>query len=406
MANKQQVKIEGDISGLKTAMKEGAASVSSLNKELKLNQEELKGTNNNVNTLKDRLKLLNDTYDKQKQVVADNEEAYKKSVELYGENSKEAKSLANQLTDNKTKLQKLKNEIDETNKKIEEQTNKFITNGKKLEETGEKWEKIGDKMSKIGNKLSIATAAITGIATAAIKVGADFDSAMSQVQAISGATGEELELLRDKAKEMGASTSKSATESAEALTYMSLAGWDTQQMLEGIEPILRMSEAAGEDLARTSDLVTDSMSALGVEVNSLQRYLDIVTKTQNSSNTSATAMLEAYIECGGTMKNLNVGLEESATWLGVLANRGIKGSEAGNSLNSVLVNLTGGSSSAAEAMKSLGVSAWDSNGNFIGIEATLRKLGKALDKCTEKQKTNFESAIRRKNTVNNIASIN
>lgn len=147
------------------------------------------------------------------------------------------------------------------------------------------------------------------------------------------------------------------------------------------------------------------MSALGVEVNNLSKYLDIVAKTQSSANTSATQMIEAYISCGGTLKNLNVPLEESATWIGILANRGKKASEAGNSLNSVLVNLTGGSSTAKGAMEELGVSAWDLEGNFIGIEATLRLLNDALATCTQEQKTNFESAIGGKTQLDTLQAL-
>ena len=216
---------------------------------------------------------------------------------------------------------------------------------------------------------------------------------MSNVEAISGATGDELKSLEDKAKEMGEQTSKSAKESADALGYMALAGWDTQQMLEGLEPVLRASEAGNIDLATCSDLVTNSMSSLSLQVGDLGKYLDIATKTQNSASTNLQQMLEAYNEVGGTFSNLNVSLEEGATWLGVLANRSLKGSEAGNSLNSLLVNLTGGSSTAANAMQELGVSAWDANGNFKGIEETLRTLQGALANCTQEQKTNFESAI-------------
>lgn len=224
------------------------------------------------------------------------------------------------------------------------------------------------------------------------------------------ANSEKLKAYKQKVEDTKTAIAKKEEElqkltSADALGYMSLAGWDTQQMLAGLEPILRMSEAAGADLALTSNLVTDSMSSLGVEVNDLNRYLDIVAKSQSSANTSATQMLEGYISCGGTFKNLNVPLEESATWISVLANRGKKASEAGNSLNSVLVNLTGGSSTAKGAMDELGVSAWDLDGNFIGIEATLRLLNDALATCTQDQKTNFESAIGGKTQLDTLQAL-
>lgn len=290
------------------------------------------------------------------------------------------------------------NEVEQYNKKLKELSENLNSLGGRLETAGQKISSLGGNLMKISSPLL----AFSGYSA---KVAMDFEASMSNVSALSGATGEDLEKLSNAAKEMGASTSKSAKESADALSYMSLAGWNTTQMLTGLEPILRLSEASGAELATTSDLVTDSMSALGVEVDDLSRYLDIVAKSQSSANTTATGMLEAYIACGGTMKNLKVSLEESATWISILANRGKKASEAGNSLNSVLVNLTGGSSTAKGAMDELGVSAWDLEGNFIGIEATLRLLNDALATCTQEQKTNFESAIGGKTQLDTLQAL-
>lgn len=255
---------------------------------------------------------------------------------------------------------------------------------------GELKRKVGGALNDIWNITLKAATAITSTAVAAgaasVKIGSDFDKSMSTVQALSGAAGAELDTLREKAKEMGATTSKTAKESADALSYMALAGWDTQQMLGGLEPILRASEAGNMDLATASDLVTDSMSAMGVSVNDLTHYLDVATKAQSSSNTSLEQLLNAYVIAGGSFKNFNVSLEESATLLGILANRGIKGSEAGNSLNSVLINLIGASGKSSEAMETLGVSAFDTNGKFIGVTETLEQVSTALEKLDEEQR--------------------
>lgn len=288
---------------------------------------------------------------------------------------------------------------------LESYTQKMKDLSENLNSLGDKFKNTGEKMSSIGGNLMKASAPLLAFSGYSAKVAMDFEESMSNVQALSGATGRDLDKLTEHAKLMGSQTSKSAKESADALGFMALAGWDTNQMLAGLEPILRMSEAAGADLALTSDLTTDSMSALGVEVQDLNRYLDIVAKSQSSANTTATGMLEAYISCGGTLKNLNVPLEESATWISVLANRGKKASEAGNSLNSVLVNLTGGSSTARGAMEELGVSAWDAEGNFIGIEGTLRLLSDAMATCTKEQETNFASAIGGKTQLDTLQAL-
>lgn len=216
---------------------------------------------------------------------------------------------------------------------------------------------------------------------------------MSSVAATANANEEQYKQLEAAAMEMGKTTTKTATESAQALEYMSLAGWSVEQSIKGLPSVLRLSEATGLELATTSDLVTDSMSALGVTVDGLSEYLDIAAKANNKSNQSAQQLMEAYLGVGGTMKNLNVPLAESATALGVLANRGIKGSEGGTALNAIMVNLTTGAGKAGTAMKKLGVSAFDSDGKFIGLEATLQQLNTALAGCTEEQRNAYLSAI-------------
>lgn len=227
-------------------------------------------------------------------------------------------------------------------------------------------------VTALGSAVAAGTAAVT-------KTGMEFTSSMSNVKALSGATIEDMKLLDEAAREAGANTSKSASESADALGFMALAGWDTTQMLEGLMPILRASEAGAMDLATCSDLVTDSMSALGVATGDLEHYLNICSKAQSSSNTSMQQLLEAYVGCGGMLRELNVPLETSATLLGTLANRGIKGSEAGTALNSILVNLIGANKNAASAMQDMGISAFDAQGRFIGLEETLKLVKSKLD---------------------------
>ncbi len=252
-----------------------------------------------------------------------------------------------------------------------------------------------------------ATAALTAAGGYVVDVGQKFEASMSKVQALSGATGEDFEKLSAAAKEMGASTSKTASQAADALGYMALAGWKTEQMLSGLEPILRASEAGGMDLARCSDLVTDSMSAMGIAVQDLGKYLDVVAKAQSSSNTSMEQLLEAYVNVGGTLRNLNVDIEESATLLGTLANRGKKGAEAGTNFNSIIVNLIGANKSAKTAMDELGVSAWDSNGKFIGLTETLKLLLDTLNdpSITDAQRNNFIAKIGGKTQMDTLQAL-
>lgn len=175
--------------------------------------------------------------------------------------------------------------------------------------------------------------------------------------------------------------------------------------MSSTEPILRLSEAANSDLAHTSDLVTDSMSSLGVQTEQLGRYLDIVAQTQASANTTADGMLEAYIEAGGMFKSFNTPLEESAALIGVLANRGIKASEAGHSLNSLLINLMGTTSRTSEALQQLGVKAYDDNGNFRGVETTLRDVKEAMSGLTDEQEDMLSANLGGKTQITTLKAL-
>ena len=230
----------------------------------------------------------------------------------------------------------------------------------------------------------------------------NFEKSISNVKGLSGASAEDMKELTAKAREMGRTTTKSASEAADAFGYMALAGWNKDQMKEAIQPVLHLSEAGNLDLGRTSDLVTDSMSSLGIKTGELQGYLDKVAKTASSSNTNIDAMMEAFLEFGGTVKNNNISLEEASGLIGILANRGVKGSEAGNALNSVFVNLTTGSGQAGKAMKELGLSAYDSEHKFKGYAATLKELYDKTKDLDEEQKAYYYSAIGGKTRLSDL----
>lgn len=263
---------------------------------------------------------------------------------------------------------------------------------------------------KIGGAAVKATAATITTAGAAIgavgaysaNVGKDFESAMSSVAATADASAEEYTKLENAAREMGRTTSKTAAESANALEYMSLAGWDVDKSISALPSVLRLSEASGMDLARCSDLVTDSMSALGDVAGELPDYLDVVAKSQNKSNQSAEQLMEAYLNVGGTMKDLGVPIEESAAALGVMANRGRKGGEAGQALSAIMANLTTGTGQAGKMMQKLGISAFDSEGNFIGLQNTLKTVNEATKNLSDEERNAALAALGGKQHVKDL----
>ena len=401
-----------------------ASAFGSKTDQLKAKQNALKNSiasqNQTISLYENRITSINSTITKQtteqtklSQKIKETTQKYKDSCTQTGKNSEESKKLDEEIKklneeykkneksmqSNQQELNNLKIKLNNTKASLTDNEKALKDLDKQLgtvkwDEFASKAEKVGQKLTSVGKTMSTAiTAPLTAISGASVKTAMNFEAAMSNVQAISGATGDDLKALENKAKEMGEATSKSATDSANAISYMALAGWDTQQMLEGLEPILRLSEAGNADLATTSDLVTDSMSALGIETQSLSRYLDVCAKAQNSSNTTANMMLEAYIGCGGMFRDWQTPIEESAALLGILANRGIKSSEAGTSMNSILVNLIGTTKKTSAALELMGITAYDSNGNFRGVETILKDCARAMDTMTDAQKDSVSAAL-------------
>lgn len=216
--------------------------------------------------------------------------------------------------------------------------------GKACKQANDNLASIGSAAKKAGKiaatAMGAAATAAAGVAVSSLHTYEDFQQAMANTSAIAQANAEEYKALEAAAREMGAKTTKTATEAAEALGYMALAGWDTQQSIAGLEPVLRLSEATQMDLARCSDLVTDSMSALGIGVEDMTAYLDLAVQTNNKANTTAEMLMEAFIGCGGAAKTVGADMTELSTALGILANNGTKGAEAGTAMNAMLVRMT------------------------------------------------------------------
>ena len=255
---------------------------------------------------------------------------------------------------------------------------------------------LGDAAQKVGK---VAATALAGIATAAAGVAAsslsaysEFEQAMDSTAVTARATETEYAQMEAAARQMGATTTKTATEAAEAMGYMALAGWDVEESMAGLEPMLRLSEATGMDLARASDLATDSMSALGLGVGDMTDYLDLAVQAQRASNTTAEALMEAFIGCGGAAKTAGVDMGDLSTALGVLANNGTKGAEAGTAMNAMINRLTS-KDVAIKAMQQMGVSVYDAAGEFRGLETILTDVSSAMADMTTQEKMGYLAKI-------------
>lgn len=236
---------------------------------------------------------------------------------------------------------------------------------------------------------AVITAAFTVAASAAVNVGSSFTASMSQVAATMGITrmSDDYQILTASAEEMGAATKFSATQAGDALNYLALAGYDAQQSVEALPTVLNTAAAGGIDLAYASDLITDSMSALGLQMSDLEGFSDKLAKTSQKSNTSVAQLGEAILTVGGTAKSLSGGVEELDTMLGLIADNGIKGAEGGTALRNIILSLSAPTDTAAAAMERLNVSAFDSQGKMRDLSAVFSDFNAALAPLTDQEKT-------------------
>ena len=250
-----------------------------------------------------------------------------------------------------------------------------------------------------------ATVAISGIGTAAVKVGSDFEGAMSKVEAISGASGQELEKLTEKAKEMGSTTKFSATESANAFEYMAMAGWKTEDMLNGIEGIMNLAAASGEDLATTSDIVTDALTAFGLSAADSTHFADVLAQASSNANTNVGMMGETFKYVAPVAGALGYTAEDTATAIGLMANAGIKSSQAGTSLRSMMSRLTKPTKEVQGAMDALGVSLTNSDGTMKTLNEVMLDLRKGFAGLSEAEAAQMASSLAGQEAMSGLLAI-
>lgn len=257
------------------------------------------------------------------------------------------------------------------------------------------------------NIVSGISSALAQIPTQMVSVGSGFEASMSQVAATMGITSAaaEFETLSNAAKEMGETTKFSASQAGEALNYLALAGYDAEKAVSALPTVLNVAAAGGMELAAASDMITDAMSALGLETSQMADFADKLAVTSQKSNTSVSQLGEAILTVGGTAKNLAGGVTEMNTVLGILADNGIKGAEGGTALRNVILSLTAPTSTAAEAIDSLGLSVFDNQGKMRSLQDIIYDLNDALSTMTDADKSQALSDIFNKVDLKSINAL-
>lgn len=402
------VEIGGDTTKLQTALKGVNGSIKSTQQQLKDVNSLLKLDPGNTELLAQKQKLLSEAVGETKEKLA----ALKTAAE-------QANTALENGEISQSQYDALQREIIETEqdlKKLETQANQSATALQKIAATGDKLKTVGDNISSAGEKMLPATAAVTGLGTAAVTTAANFESSMSQVQATMGITKDSMSTvngqsvntmntLSELAKKMGSETAFSASECAEALNYLALAGYDTEQMCNTLPTVLNLAAAGGIDLASASDMVTDAMSALGMGVDEAETMVDQMAKTASSTNTSVAQLGEGILTIGATAKSVKGGTAELNTALGILANNGIKGAEGGTHLRNIILSLQNPTDKAADTMEALGLKVYDSQGNMRSMNDILGDLNKSMEGMTSEEKANIVSKIFNKTDLSSVNAL-
>lgn len=266
-------------------------------------------------------------------------------------------------------------------------------------------EAVGNSIAGAGKKMMGVTTVIGGVGVAVVKTAADFDSAMSQVAAVSGATGKDFDALRNKAREMGAKTKFSATEAAEAMNYMAMAGWKTEDMLSGIEGIMNLAAASGEDLATTSDIVTDALTAFGLSAKDSGHFADILAAASSNANTNVSMMGETFKYCAPIAGALGFSAEDTAEAIGLMANAGIKSSQAGTALRTIMNNLAGDVKISGKAIGDVTIATTNADGSMRDLSDILADCHSAFGNLTESEKAQAAESLVGKNAMSGFLAL-
>lgn len=378
MASQRVKGITIEIGGDSTKLTKALASVDKALKTTQTNLRDidkaLKMDPTNVNLLKDRQRELAVEVENTKKKLETEKQALEqmKQTDGFDANSEAARNLQTQIDLDTVALKELEAQAREAGSIIGSQ---MQAAGQKITELGNKIKDVGDKMASVGQSLTTkVTMPIVGAFGAAVKTTMDFDSQMSKVKAISGATGQEFQQLRDKAREMGEDTKFSATEAGQAFEYMGMAGWKTEQMMAGIPAILNLAAAAGEELGTTSDIVTDALTAFGLKAEDASRFADVLAAASTNSNTNVSMLGESFKYAAAPAGALGYSIEDVAVALGLMANSGIKADMAGTSLRNMFQRMAKPTKESAMAMERLGLELYDEQGQMYTLRQIMDNL--------------------------------
>lgn len=394
-SDKIEKKIQSVLNDTEKSAKSKAASIASIYKKLGDSQSDaLKKAWQRVE------KDSSDTNKHIKQNVSDTEKASTQSAQKVSSEGEKTGSKVKDAVDKITTSVSTANSKTNVLKKSLEllgSAGKTAYNG--LKTTGEV------AMKSIATAATASVSVMGGVATAAVNVGKSFESGMSTVASVSGATDAELEKLRAKAKEMGATTAFSATQATDAMNYMAMAGWKTNEMISGIDGIMNLAAASGADLATTSDIVTDALTAFGMTAKDSAEFADVMAAASSNANTNVELMGATFKYVGAAAGAMGYSIQDIAVATGLMANAGIKGEMAGTALRSTITRLAKPTKESQEAMDALGVSLTDSKGKMKSFGEIMTDMRKGMSKMTEDEKASYAAMLGGQEAMSGLLAI-
>ncbi len=391
------VEIGGDTTGLDKALKSVNTSIRTTQSALKDVNRLLKLDPSNTELLAQKQKLLKDAIGATKEKLD--------ALKVAQEQAKQQLENGELGQDKYDALQREIIETEEELRRLQQEAATTSTTLSKIDVAGQKMESVGNSIAGAGKKMMGITTVIGGVGVAAVKTAADFDSAMSQVAAVSGATGDDFDALRDKAREMGAKTKFSATEAAEAMNYMAMAGWKTGDMLDGIEGVMNLAAASGEDLATTSDIVTDALTAFGLTAKDSGHFADILAAASSNANTNVSMMGETFKYCAPIAGALGFSAEDTAEAIGLMANAGIKSTQAGTALRTIMNNLSGDIKISGKAIGDVTIATTNADGSMRSLSDILGDCRTAFGSLTESEKAQTAESLVGKNAMSGFLAL-
>jgi TP901 family phage tail tape measure protein len=391
------------------ALDEMQSKSATLRKEFVLQNAQLKHNGTETDRLNAKLKFLSQEQELAKQKVQATQQQLERAKQVFGENSREADRLAKNLLDAQIAEQKLANQITETNKKLKDQATQADKAGDSVASVGERMQAAGGKMQSAGQGMA------TGFGTAAVAIGAglgvaankamEFEAQLDRVGAIADATDSELESLRASALELGASTSKSASEIAKGQEELAAMGFTATEIIGAMPGVISAAEASGSDMAQTAEVMASTLNIFGMEASKATDVADVLAKTANISAANLTDMQYALKYAGPPAAALGIGLEELSASIGIMTNAGMQGEQAGTTLRSGLLSLLEPSKENAELMETMGIQITDAKGNFVGMSQLIENMSSSMAGMTDTQKAANLSSLVGKEAVSGMLSL-